>query len=85
MKFDDMPQSVGSVGVLLENTPIVCGGFDDIIDYKHSLVVGLPKSILKLENLIKKRSCAASVLIDDSTLWITGGYCGTGDLTNIEV
>ena len=61
----------GSVGEILGNTPIICGGYGD--DYlKECLVFGTSK-VITMNN---KRIFSSSVALNTSMLWIMGGYDG---------
>ena len=60
---------IGATGGLLQNSPIVCGGNLG----KDCVVIGQPEIEMKM---IEKRVGAASVALDQSTLWIVGGFNG---------
>ena len=71
---DNVPRVGLATGGLLQNSPIVCGGEDD--NYSISgdcVVIGQPEMEMKM---IEKRKFAASVALDQSTLWIVGGWNG---------
>merc|ERR1712015_474687 len=63
---DNVPRLDFATGGLLQNSPIVCGGFNS----RDCVVIGQPEMEMKL---IEKRERAASVALDQSTLWIVGG------------
>ena len=63
---DNVPRVDFATGGLLQNTPIVCGGFNS----RDCVVIGKPEMEMKM---IEKRSSAASVALDQNTLWIVGG------------
>ena len=65
---NNVPRVSFATGGLLQNSPIVCGGFNS----RDCVVIGQPEMEMKM---IEKRSLAASVALDQSTLWIVGG-CG---------
>ena len=68
---DNVPRVSVATGGLLQNSPIVCGGFDNNYSISRDcVVIGQPE--IELE-MIEKRSGAASVALDRSTLWIVGG------------
>ena len=57
-----------ATGGLLDGLPVVCGGYDDQI---HSIAKNQSKC---LGQLTVRRTCAASVVLSNNTLWVTGGY-----------
>ena len=71
---DNVPRTSNATGGVLQNAPIVCGGLKPSTS-KNCFVIG--QSEMKM---IKKRSGAATVALDQSTLWIVGGYNGRNDL-----
>ena len=76
---DNVPTVSVATGGLLQNSPIVCGGKNEIWnDSQDCVVIGQPK-----RKMIEKRSGAASVAIDQNTLWIVGGQNGN-DLRSTE-
>ena len=66
-----VPRVSGTTGGLLQNLPIVCGGYDGF-NSGDCVVIGQPEMEMKM---IEKRDGAASVALDQSTLWIVGGSC----------
>ena len=62
-----------SVGGLINETPILCGGHDANFDvvYDSCIVLGQNKKSIKMN---KARSYAASVVLNETTLWIIGGW-----------
>ena len=66
---NNVPRVDFATGGLLQNSPIVCGGNLG----KDCVVIGQPEIEMKM---IEKRSAAASVALDQNTLWIVGGYNG---------
>ena len=72
---------IGATGGLLQNLPIVCGGFNYGTS-QDCVVIGQPEMEMKM---IEKRYDAASVALDQSTLWIVGGWNGhLNDLRSTE-
>ena len=63
-----VPIVLNATGGLIQKSPIVCDGA------QGCFVIGQPKKELKI---IEKRWHAASVALNQSTLWIVGGICGT--------
>ena len=64
-----------AMGGLINETPILCGGKtsnDDIFD--TCIVYGHNKTLIKMK---AARSGAASVILNDTTLWIMGGNTGS--------
>ena len=66
---NNVPRVSGATGGLLQNSPIVCGGYDGNYS-RDCVVIGQPEMEMKM---IEKRDGAASVALDQSTLWIVGG------------
>ena len=70
----------GATGGLLDGLPVVCGGRDDQI---HSIDKNQSKF---LGQLTVGRGYAASVVLSNNTLWVTGGYDQSGkDLKTTEL
>ena len=63
-------RAFGATGGLLQKSPIVCGANFS----RDCVVIGKPEMEMKM---IEKRSYAASVALDQSTLWIVGGSNGS--------
>ena len=56
---------------ILQDQAVICGGNNEKLeDVKGCMVIGNSKSSLKL---LKKRTDASGVQVDQKTLWITGG------------
>ena len=83
MSADNVPRVSFATGGLLQNSPIVCGGYDVIYMgfsppnvfniSQDCVVIGQPEMEMKM---IEKRQGIASVALDQSTLWIVGGWNG---------
>ena len=63
----------GATGGLLDGLPVICGGSNDKI---HSIAKDQSKF---LGQLSVQRRCAASVVLSNNTLWVTGGYDQSGN------
>ena len=69
-----------ATGGLLQNSPIVCGGF--MVDHESpGFVIGQPEMEIKM---IEERIGAASVVLNQSKLWIVGGCNYDHDLNSTE-
>ena len=68
-----------AVGELINGTPIVCGG-EDISD---CIVFGSTQN--ERINLIEIRHRSASVLLNDTHLWILGGKSSSGNYNSTEM
>jgi hypothetical protein len=69
-----------ATGGLLDSLPLVCGGYDD--DQIHSITKEESKS---LGQLTVKRMWAASVVLSNNTLWVTGGLDQSSRLKTTEL
>ena len=79
---NNVPRVDFATGGLLQNSPIVCGGRDEHWNYSQDCVaVGQPEMEMKM---IEKRKGAASVALDQRTLWIVGGENKNGSLKSSE-
>ena len=77
---NNVPRVFGATGGLLQNSPIVCGGYDEKYnDSRDCVAIGQPEM-----KMIEKRCNAASVAIDQSTLWIVGGWNGRNHSSSTE-
>ena len=71
---NNVPRVNFATGGLLQNSPIVCGGSQNVFNFSQDCaVIGQPEMEMKM---IEKRSLAASVALDQNTLWIVGGWNG---------
>ncbi len=59
----------GATGGLLDGLPVICGGYND--KQIHSIAKDQSKF---LGQLSVRRKCAASVVLSNNTLWVTGGF-----------
>ena len=70
----DYPLDVfGATGGLLEHVPLICGGYSNSQYFDECYKVTSNRAVL-VGIMSYKRYGAASVVIDHSTLWVTGGY-----------
>ena len=85
--------SKGAVGGLLGTNPIVCGGIrrhheedsDEYSDeYTNECRIVTPKSTEKFATMLSKRYSAASLVIKETILWVTGGSDGIKTLSSSE-
>ena len=83
--WPNFPISVfGATGGLIGDTVIICGGEDsdsNYVDECHSLT---SEKTTPVTHLSVNRTGAASIVINDNTLWVTGGYGYGGDLASTE-
>ena len=79
---DNVPRVCAATGGLLQNLPIVCGGFDNnYLTSQDCVAIGKPEM-----KMIEKRQGAASVALDHQrTLWIVGGDNGRYELRSTEL
>ena len=68
-----------SVGGVLENTPIVCGGYSSLIS-QTCLIFGQSQSVTMTE----VRYGAASDVLNTTTMWVMGGYWSGNYLKSTE-
>ena len=79
---DNVPRVSHATGGLLQISPVVCGGDNEMDNTTNDcIVIGQPEM-----KMIEKRQDAASVALDESTLWIVGGFGNNGnnDLRSTE-
>ena len=70
----DYPLDVfGATGGLLEHVPLICGGYSNSEYFDECYKVTANRAVL-IGTMLSKRYGAASVVINHSTLWVTGGY-----------
>ena len=83
--INNVPRVNLATGGLLQKSPIICGGLDIIFEHNYpteytfrdGTVIGQPEKKIKMQ---EKRKGAASVVLDQTTLWVVGGY--NNDNTN---
>ena len=72
----------GATGGLIGDTVIICGGFDEnvylLVDKCYSFT---SKKATLVTHMSVGRMYAASIIINDHTLWVTGGYTESEDST----
>ena len=72
-----------SVGGLINETPILCGGFDSNgATYDSCIVLSQTKKSIKM---VEPRYSAANVVLNETTLWIIGGHHGSKRLSSTEL
>ena len=83
--WPNFPISVfGATGGLIGDTVIICGGEDsdsNYVDECHSLT---SEKTTPLTHMSVNRTGAASIVINDNTLWVTGGH-GGGEFASIAL
>ena len=72
-----------SAGGILQNQPVFCGGFDnDTWNHKSNIdIIGKPNHGLKM---MRPRRSMSSVVLNESKLWITGGFHNIGGLQHFS-
>ena len=80
--WPDFPIGVyGATGGLIGDTVIICGGYaGGYVDECYSLT---SEKATLVTHMSVGRYYAASIVINDNTLWVTGGY-GSGRLASTE-
>ena len=72
-KWNDVRAArVGSIGGILQNQPLICGGSDPDVIFTNSNNGIILRSNKELQ-LIKRRRFASSVVLNDTRLWVCGG------------
>ena len=86
--WPDFPIGVhGATGGLIENTVMICGGDDNgfglnYVDECYSLT---SEKATLVTHMSVGRQYAASIVLNDKTLWVTGGYnYPLGDLSSTD-
>ena len=70
-KFQDLPIELDlAFGGLLENRPIICGGHSNLTYETKCYEIGTNEIIAELN---QPRCCGASMILNEETLWISGG------------
>ena len=71
---NNIPRISCATAGLLQKSPIFCGGWDVMCNISQDcVVIGKPEIEMKM---IEKRRGAASVALDQNTLWVVGGSGG---------
>ena len=79
---NNVPRVSFATGGHLQNSPIICGGSQNVFNISQDcVVIGQPEKEMQM---IEKRYGAASVALDQSTLWIVGGWNGRNGLSSTE-
>ena len=72
--WPDFPIGVlGATGGLIGNTVIICGGRDSNYVADECYTLTSDKATL-VTNMFVGRAYASSIVLNDKTLWVTGGY-----------
>jgi hypothetical protein len=61
----------GATGGLIGDTVIICGGYPNFVDECYSMT---SEKATLVTHMSVGRDGAASIVINDNTLWVTGGY-----------
>ena len=74
--WPDFPISVqqGATGGLIENTVIICGGSISLTDSFDECYSLTSEKAALVTHMSVGRYDAASIVLNDNTLWVTGGY-----------
>ena len=82
----DFPRDVvGAIGGLIGNTILICGGSEQVTDQIYDdcySLIGQKK--IFVTRMSTKRTFAASVVIKDTVIWITGGKAPSSRLASTE-
>ena len=79
---NNVPRVSFATGGHLQNSPIICGGSQNVFNISQDcVVIGQPEKEMQM---IEKRDMAACVALDQSTLWIAGGFNGRNNLRSTE-
>ena len=61
----------GAIGGILQNKPVICGGYDsDIKSITNFSIIGMTNDNFKMISL---REFSASIALNESKIWVTGG------------
>ena len=86
LKSDIMMCENGSresaTGAILQNKPLCFGGHINDDDSTSVSVIGMPNAWSS--NMMIPRSSMSSVVLNDSKIWITGGFSNNGGLKSTE-
>ena len=80
----DYPHAISrAMGGLLGKTPLICGGFsyNKVIDECYSLNGESSKFVSKM---LTMRDGAASIVLNETILWVSGGWDGIEYISNTE-
>lgn len=78
----------GATGGILQNQPVICGGYDndghgsDTANVSVMSLIGMPNQCFKL---MSDRICASSVVLNESKMWVTGGELYGHDKKSTEI
>ena len=80
IQVDESVSIFGSTGGILQNQPLICGGsnmFDEITS--EISIIGMPNHCFEM---IMPRFNASSIVLNESKLWVTGGWNHEDGMTN---
>ena len=83
--WPDFPISIfGAIGGLIGNTLIICGGGDYSGSYSDECYSLTSEEVTLFTHMSVARYDAASIVLDDKTMWVTGGYSYGQQLDSTE-
>ena len=83
--WPDFPISVwGATGGLIGDTVIICGGRDSDFNYVDECYSLTSEKATLVTHMSVGRGAAASIVINDNTLWVTGGRDDDGTIASTE-
>ena len=71
-------------GAIFQNQPLIFGGHENDNDTKNVCVIGMPKHAWS-NNMMIPRTGMSSVVLNESKIWITGGFSNNGGLKSTEI
>ena len=72
-----------STGAILQNDLLIFGGIENNKDTKNVSVIGMPNGWSN--NMMIPRSMMSSVVLNESKIWITGGFINNDGLNSTEI
>ena len=72
-----------STGAILQNNLLIFGGNENNKDTKNVSVIGMPNGWSN--NMMIPRSMMSSVVLNESKIWITGGFINNDGLKSTEI
>ena len=80
-----------AIGGIIQNKLVICGGRNingrkqcEALEDCHVIQQLKTKTYKKINNMLHRREAAASVVLNENTLWIVGGHDGDVDLNTTE-
>ena len=74
---------VSATGAILQNHLLIFGGLENNKDTKNVSVIGMPNGWSN--NMMIPRSMMSSVVLNESKIWITGGFVNNDGLKSTEI